>query len=246
MRHALLASLALLAATSLSALGRADKVVLGRLGQTRSAAQIYAAPDAKARVVARLSAGRRVVVRPGKGSWAAVVMDNGRLAYVPSQSVELMAYEVTVDGTAVARPRPGARLVASRGASVPRVGGGARETMAATAMSLEGSTPYKWGGTQLGAGIDCSGFVREVAGRIGMRLPRTAAEQAGVGQAVTRYEDLRAGDRLYFWDARRGKIGHTGIYIGGGYFTHSNSGKHGITRDYLSERWRKICVAARR
>jgi len=41
-------------------------------------------------------------------------------------------------------------------------------------------------------------------------------------------------------------IGHTGIYQGGGVFIHSSSGHHGIAQDYLTERWLKILVAARR
>lgn len=235
----------LFAVAALAALSSAGTTVLGRLGRARSAAQIYAAPSAKAKVMGRVTAGRYLVVRPAGANWTTVVLDNRRLAYVPAQAVETLAYEVTEDGAKPVAPRR-STLLASRGGYVPRVPGGARGAMAANAMSLEGTTPYKWGGTQLGTGIDCSGFVQKMAGQIGMSLPRTAAEQAQVGQPITRYEELQPGDRLYFWDAKRGMIGHTGIYVGGGYFTHSSSGHHGIARDFLSERWRKICVAARR
>ena len=79
-----------------------------------------------------------------------------------------------------------------------------------------------------------------------MKLPRTAAEQALVGQPVCRLEDLQSGDRLYFWEKKRSKIGHTGLYLGNGYFVHSSSGNHGVATDYLTPRWRAILVAARR
>ena len=106
--------------------------------------------------------------------------------------------------------------------------------------------PYKWGGNDILNGIDCSGFVKKLYGSIGVSLPRTAAEQVRVGQPVLRYEDLQPGDRLYFWSKSRKKIGHTGIYIGGCYFTHASSCHHGVATDYLSAKWRKMLVAARR
>ncbi|MFX8899346.1 NlpC/P60 family protein, partial [Acinetobacter baumannii] len=60
-------------------------------------------------------------------------------------------------------------------------------------------TPYKWGGQSLTGGIDCSAFVQTLYGKEGIALPRTAREQALVGQKVERLEQLQPGDRLYFW-----------------------------------------------
>jgi cell wall-associated NlpC family hydrolase len=80
-----------------------------------------------------------------------------------------------------------------------------------------------------------------------IQLPRTAAEQVKVGQPVRRLDELRAGDRLYFWDKKRGKVGHTGIYLGGGYFVHSSRSHNGVATDYLGSRtWLNMLVAARR
>lgn len=245
MRPVLLFTVAALAAFS----SAAKTTVLGRLGRARSAAQIYSAPSAKAKVMGRVTVGRYLVVRPAGANWTTVVLDNRRLAYIPAQAVETLAYEVTEDGTKAVRPpmrRPGSTYLASRGSYLPRVEGTARDQMAEYATTWQGTTPYKWGGTELGSGIDCSGFVKKMYGAIGLNLPRTAAEQAQVGTPILNYQDLQKGDRLYFWDAKRGKIGHTGIYIGGGRFVHSSSGHKGIATDVLSARWQKICVAARR
>lgn len=239
---------------ALAAIGSADsKVVLGRLGQTKTAAQIYSAPSSKAKAISRVEKGRYLVVRPSGDKWSVVVMDNGRLAYIPAQTVDVLAFEVTSDG---ARPmagasRRGAGYVASRGGGRPLASSDKRADLAVYAQQFEGTTPYKWGGNEIGSGIDCSGFVKKMYGAINVNLPRTAAEQALVGQPITRYEELRPGDRLYFWDAKRGKIGHTGIYLGGDkqgrpWFVHSSSGHKGIAKDILSARWQKICVAARR
>jgi len=112
-------------------------------------------------------------------------------------------------------------------------------------------TPYKWGGEDIGRGIDCSGFVKKVFGTIGVNLPRVASDQALVGTPIERLEDLQPGDRLYFWENKRGKIGHTGIFIGfkdnHAFFIHSSVSHHGINTDDLAlEKWRRILVAARR
>ncbi|MCW5943410.1 MAG: C40 family peptidase [Fimbriimonadaceae bacterium] len=108
-------------------------------------------------------------------------------------------------------------------------------------------TKYVWGGTDLENGIDCSGFVMRLFGKYGKRLPRTAAEQAKVGQPVEKLEDLRPGDRLYFWEYKRGKVGHTAIYIGDNKFIHSSSSRGGVNIDDLRKNyWRRILVGARR
>jgi peptidoglycan DL-endopeptidase CwlO len=71
--------------------------------------------------------------------------------------------------------------------------------------------PYAWGG-ESPAGFDCSGLVQYVYGRLGVELPRTAAEQARVGQPVAGLADARPGDLLAFHDP----VDHIGIYAGNG------------------------------
>ena len=82
---------------------------------------------------------------------------------------------------------------------------------------------------------------------VGGTPPGPAAGQALVGKKTPRLEDLQSGDRLYFWENKRNKIGHTGIYLGNGYFVHSSRGHNGVATDYLGQqKWLKILVAARR
>lgn len=242
-----------LSAASVSA-SAAPGAMYAYLGQATSPAQIYAAPSPKAKGLYRVEKGAYMAIRPAGKNWYAVIMANRRLAYVPGQTVSVMRNAQTgqplgytqaqVASFGSGSSRSNAGYVASRGSFV-RGTSDARGQMADYATRWEGTTPYKWGGTELGAGIDCSGFVKKMYGAIGLNLPRTAAEQARVGVPITRYEDLQKGDRLYFWDAKRGKIGHTGIYIGGGRFVHSSSGHKGIATDFLTDRWRRICVDAR-
>lgn len=79
-------------------------------------------------------------------------------------------------------------------------------------------TPYVPGGRNPG-GFDCSGLVQWAYKSVGIKLPRTAREQAVVGKRITRVEDMRAGDIVAFHHPRRGY--HTGIYVGDGKFVHS-------------------------
>lgn len=69
-------------------------------------------------------------------------------------------------------------------------------------------SPYVLGGTSP-AGFDCSGFTSYVYGKIGVSLPRTAAQQQA---AATPVSDPRPGD-LVFWGS---PAWHVGIYAGNG------------------------------
>jgi peptidoglycan endopeptidase LytE len=89
--------------------------------------------------------------------------------------------------------------------------------------------PYRLGGSSV-TGIDCSAFVKKIYQIFNITLPRTAFEQAHVGQRIARGE-LIEGDLLFF-DTRR-KLGHVGIYIGNNEFVHASSRKRGVRIDSL-------------
>jgi cell wall-associated NlpC family hydrolase len=89
--------------------------------------------------------------------------------------------------------------------------------IAAMAASLVG-TPYHFGGAD-GAGFDCSGLALYVHERIGLVIPRTAAEQQRAAHPVP-LAQLAPGD-LVFFDIRGHAIDHVGIYAGEGRFIHA-------------------------
>ena len=96
----------------------------------------------------------------------------------------------------------------------PQTQGGA---IAAVAASLVG-TPYHFGGAD-GASFDCSGLAMYVHERVGLAIPRTAAEQQRAAHPVA-LAQLAPGD-LVFFDIRAHGVDHVGIYAGDGRFIHA-------------------------
>jgi cell wall-associated NlpC family hydrolase len=97
-----------------------------------------------------------------------------------------------------------------------------RDSLVTVARAQIG-TRYVLGGTTP-KGFDCSGLVRYVMGSLRVELPRTAAQQARIGDEVsTDPSRLRPGDLLTF--GRRGGRGvsHIGIYVGEGRYVHASS-----------------------
>ena len=97
-----------------------------------------------------------------------------------------------------------------------------RDSLVAVARAQLG-TRYVLGGTTP-KGFDCSGLVRYVMASLRVELPRTAAQQARIGDEVsTDPSRLRPGDLLTF--GRRGGRGvsHIGIYVGEGRYIHASS-----------------------
>lgn len=84
--------------------------------------------------------------------------------------------------------------------------------------------PYRWGGTSLTKGADCSGFTMSVYANYGVSLPHSSAAQSKYGTKVS-LSELQPGD-LVFYGGKR--IHHVAIYIGNGQIVHAQSTKTGI------------------
>ena len=97
------------------------------------------------------------------------------------------------------------------------------EKIVGIAATLLG-TPYRFGGDSPKRGFDCSGLVFYSFEQVGVKVPRTAADQRKAAERVQR-ANLEPGD-LVFFRSSKGRVDHVGIYAGDGRFIHApNSGK---------------------
>ncbi len=90
--------------------------------------------------------------------------------------------------------------------------------------------PYVLGGTTPRS-FDCSGFVKYVFAQHGIAMPRTARQQAGVGE--TPYPgDLQPGDLLFFYGGQGAQ--HIAMYVGADTIIHASSSGRAVRLDLLS------------
>ena len=104
-----------------------------------------------------------------------------------------------------------------------------RQEVASYALNFVGN-PYKWGGTSLTKGADCSGFVQSIYKQFGYTLPRVSKDQAksaGYCNVKTDLEHLLPGDLIFYTD-KKGVVDHVALYIGDGKIVHAASKKSGI------------------
>jgi lipoprotein Spr len=80
-------------------------------------------------------------------------------------------------------------------------------------------TPYRYGG-RTRTGIDCSGFVNVLLGQVyGLQIDGGSASIYTKVQHIAR-EELREGD-LVFFNIRKGRISHVGMYLSNDKFVHA-------------------------
>ena len=91
--------------------------------------------------------------------------------------------------------------------------------------------PYRYGGTSLTNGADCSGFVQSVFAHFDYNLSRTSRDQAktaGYTDVAVKESELQPGD-LIFYANSSGTVYHVAIYIGDGKVVHAANERKGIT-----------------
>ncbi len=211
---------------------------VARVGQVSSAgARIRRLPQASAAPLFKCASGTRLAVLRQSGAWSAVLMIDHSTGWLPTRYLTMTDQTLDVSSQIVTSPGPGGS------ASYAGTRYAAQSQTVAQALRWLG-TPYVYGGTTT-RGIDCSSLVQHSFAACGVRLPRTAAQQARVGATVPTAE-LHAGDRLYF-SASGTRIDHTGLYMGNGLFVHaSGSGRRVMVSNLFEPRNWNIFVGARR
>lgn len=100
---------------------------------------------------------------------------------------------------------------------------------------------YKLGGSKPETGFDCSQFVKYVFEQaLNLSLPPSARSLSKIGETI-RFEDLQPGD-LVFFNTRKSKFSHVGIYVGNNEFIHApRTGKtirvESLTKNYWLKRF---------
>ena len=82
---------------------------------------------------------------------------------------------------------------------------------------------YRYGGSSLTNGTDCSGFTMSLYAKYGHSLPHNAAAQAGCTRKVS---SPKPGDLFFYSNGSR--INHVAMYIGGGMVIHASNPRDGI------------------
>ena len=202
-----------------------------------SGAAIRRIPEPSAAMLFKCPQGSQLAVLSSKGMWSAVLMSDHSTGWVPTKYLRMT--DQTIDVSQALKPSDG-----PGGDAIYNVGSySTRSKTVAQALRWLG-TRYVYGGTSR-RGIDCSAMIQNSFASCGIKLPRTAATQAKVGQAVDP-ANLQPGDRLYF-SASGSRIDHTGLYMGDGLFVHaSGSGRKVMVSKLFQGRNWNIFVGARR
>lgn len=106
--------------------------------------------------------------------------------------------------------------------------------------------PYRYGGSTLETGFDCSGFVTHVFREgLGLILPRTSRELSKTGEEIDQGQ-LQPGDLVFFNTMRRA-FSHVGIYLGNNQFVHApRAGARIRIEDLRDSYWKNRFNGARR
>ena len=163
---------------------------------TSSILNIRVTKSTKAKKITTLKKGARVTLLSNNSKWVAVKV-KGRVGYTQGQYIG-----VANGGTA-------SDTTVSKGESVVNY-----------AKRFLGN-PYRWGGTSLTRGADCSGYVMSVYRHFGKSLPHSSYAQRRVGRRVSSLSKAKPGDIICY-------SGHVAIYMGNNRVIHASNRKDGI------------------
>lgn len=109
--------------------------------------------------------------------------------------------------------------------------------------------PYRLG-NEGPKSFDCSGLVYyclKQAGSSRGRYNAAGYSQVSDWKKIKSMSDLEKGDLLFFWNKSKSKVGHVGIYIGGGQMVDASSSNGKVVRrSCKTSYWKKMFVCARR
>ncbi|GAA8851128.1 hypothetical protein DUHN55_36670 [Helicobacter pylori] len=135
------------------------------------------------------------------------------MRHLPKITTALSALAVAATGGVAAETVAPAQAEA---ATKVTASSGDRTDATTLAKSRVSKTPYRYGGTSLWTGADCSGFVQTVFAKQGVKLPRTVSQQKAAVRQTSK-TSLRPGDLVFYGSY------HVGVYVGNGYIVDAPS-----------------------
>lgn len=191
---------------------------------TTSTLRVRKKASTDAKVVTLVAKGEELdVVNQDKEGWIKVQLDNEK-GYVSSDYVQVGEKLPTAQKVTMVKESD---TVSSTKAGI-----------VSTALQYVGN-PYKWGGTSLTNGVDCSGFTMKIYAQYGVYLPHSSRAQPSYGKKVSASE-AQPGDLFFYGNG--GSINHVAMYIGNGQVVHASNKKDGIKVSNAFYR-KPICVS---
>ena len=190
---------------------------------TTSVLNMRSGPGTENSIVTKLYEGSVAKIIGINNAWFKVQY-GGETGYISPDYVSIVPYKATATASA-----PVAVSTSSGSASTAS---GTRQQIIDYAATLLGCK-YVYGGNTP-SGFDCSGYVKYVFKHFGVELTRTSANQYANSVRIKKSE-LKIGDLVFFsQNAGSSKVGHVGIYVGGGQFIHAAAPGKGVRYDSLN------------
>ncbi|MDR2042870.1 MAG: C40 family peptidase [Clostridium sp.] len=201
-------------------------------------------PSLEAGVLGLVPLGDDLVVLQEQEGWVSVDVEEGtgwvsaefvdlRREFVQAESLEEEAKRLAKEAEerrkaraareAAATKTGGTQAAQNQAAQVPVAVGSGSEmgvSVAEYAVQFVGN-PYRYGGTSLTNGADCSGFVMSVYANFGVSLPHSSSADRKQGSAVDGLANAQPGDLICY-------SGHVALYIGNGQIVHASTSRTGI------------------
>ena len=190
---------------------------------TTSVLNMRSGPGTENSIVTKLYEGSVAKIIGINNAWFKVQY-RGETGYISPDYVSIVPYKATATASA-----PVAVSTSSGSASTAS---GTRQQIIDYAAKFLGCK-YVYGGNTP-SGFDCSGYVKYVFKHFGVELTRTSANQYANSVKIKKSE-LKIGDLVFFsQNAGSSKVGHVGIYVGGGQFIHAAAPGKGVRYDSLN------------
>ncbi len=192
---------------------------------TTSVLNVRSGPGTENSIVTKLYEGNVAKIIGINNAWFKVQY-GGQTGYISPDYVEIVKYSGSTGSS-------GTAAVSAVSHASTSSASGTRQQIVDYAATLLGCK-YVYGGNSP-SGFDCSGYVKYVFAHFGVNLSRTSASQYSNSVRISK-SDLNVGDLVFFSQTRgSSKVGHVGIYVGGGQFIHAASPGKGVRYDSLSD-----------